>query len=160
MLLSAGAALALLIAGAFLLRRDAAPAAASAAGVEHDGQPSALHQPSTTAPTLGAIAADVPPALPAVEPAALPVTHILDGKDEPLEEPSPPLAEPPQAQAPVPSTSDVRDDKSTGEKRVDKHSAERSRPSRPASKAGKASAGNNGALIPGERTNGFSVDEF
>jgi hypothetical protein len=161
LVLSAGAALALLIAGALLLRRDATPETASAAGVEHDGQPSALHEPSTTAPTLGAVAADVPPALPAVvEPAALPVTHIVDGKDEPEEEPSPPLAEPPQAQAPVPSTSDVRDDKSAVEKRVDKHSTERSRPTRPASKAGKASAGNNGALIPGERTNGFSVDEF
>jgi hypothetical protein len=60
----------------------------------------------------------------------------------------------------VPTTSDVRDVKPAGEKRVDKHAAERNKPSRPASKAGKGSAGNNGALIPGERTNGFSVDEF
>jgi serine/threonine protein kinase len=163
LLLSAGAAVVLLIAGAFLLRRDASPAAAS--GRTAQGTPAATK--ATAAPPAGPAEANVAPALHVLEPAAAPGLRMIEGKDEPEDELSPPLAEPPQvttveAQSPARGARDAK--AAPGDKRTEKRGAERSKPVRSEavgrSRADAPRPANSGALIPGERTNGFSVDEF
>ena len=164
LLLSAGAAVVLLIAGVFLLRRDAAPVAASTAGVAQGSPRATLHEPSSKAPAVGAVAADFAPTVQAILPAAPSAPGMIEGKDEPEDELSPPLAEPPQQ----PANGTARDLKPGA---TDKHADKRGKPSRaqqnlrsradePRASTTSKSSGNSGALIPGERTNGFSVDEF
>jgi eukaryotic-like serine/threonine-protein kinase len=155
--LSAGAAVVLFAAGAFLLRRDAAiarpiaPAQAAAKVVELDSPP-ARDVASTRASSLPAAVGGV----------SAGAGVMIEGKDEPLNEPVPtvePLAEAPSsAQAPTPTpTPAVQDVEAAAPvSKADKRKAERSKASRAAQKSSKANA----TMIPGERTNGFSVDEF
>jgi eukaryotic-like serine/threonine-protein kinase len=167
--MSAGAALVLLIAGAFLLRRDPTPVAAS--GVDTAlGAPTATKAPA--APAAGPVEANVAPALQVLEPVVAPGLRMIEGKDEPEDELSPALAQPPQQPVAEPEGARARDGRSAlGDKRADKHPAERTKLLRsqsnartrtedPRASTTSKSAGNSSALIPGERTNGFSVDEF
>jgi hypothetical protein len=170
--LSAVAAVVLMIAGFFLLRRDGGESVAADGG--DASEPAKAAANALKASTLSDVAARAVPNQAAIEPAIVPpvaaASAIIEGKDEPEDELSPPLAEPPQAgaqNAAEAAGSAVVGAQSqpvlTGEKRKTErgkpaHSAKLSHPeTRPENKAGKAGAS---ALIPGERTNGFSVDEF
>lgn len=171
LLLSAGAAVVLLIAGVFLLRRETTTVTASGA----ETTPSApVAAKAGVAPAAGRVEANVAPALPVLEPVVASGLRMIEGKDEPEDELSPPLAEPPQQPAATAEAGGprARDGKaSLNDKRSDKHPADRTKASRaqgaarsrsedPRTSTTSTAAGNNGALIPGERTNGFSVDEF
>jgi len=151
--LSAVAAVVLLVAGAFLLRRDAGPMASSATPLA----PHTVAPTPTVTPLASPAQANTLPAVAAELPAV--VNAMIEGKDEPRDVMplAEPLAEAPsvgqvQAQAPKSDT----DDAAQVPSKADKRKAERLKSSRPAQKPTKGSA----AMIPGERTNGFSVDEF
>ena len=168
MLLSAVAAMSLLLAGVWLYRRESA-ASVPLAGKAQTVQPSAeltapaaaaVAEPGTGVPARSALAE--PPTAAQATSVLAGANAVVNGKDEPADAltPEPMLPAPASAETAVerPASQHTRAPAAPLTRAEKRAAAGERNKARTSANANRKSNGS--GLVPGERTNGFSVDEF